>query len=320
MTVEYGPKLNYYKVFKSLVNQTYQYVTKHNIKSMVLGISGGIDSTVCAAICYEVNKITGIPLIGLSLPVKYAKEDIILCEQIGKAFCSDFKALNIKEMYKSLLSSSCSRTSFIGNPEHYLLEKLERLNERNPIINGNLQARSRMIHLYDEASLNKGIVIDTCNQTEYQLGFWTLHGDVGDFCPLRDLWKTEVYELAEWISETYNFIGSYLNDTNKGQLFFNKSEALKKSSLLEPTGGLGNGTDLEQIGAKSYADVDDILRSLLMFDKTESDGDFIAYSLQQEYVIKKYGKEVVDNVWGRHINTHFKRKPIHVIERFNYEN
>lgn len=57
------------------------------------------------------------------------------------------------------------------------------------------QARCRMMYLYDIASRHKGLVMSTDNQTEYQLGFWTIHGDVGDFDPIQDLWKTEVYEL-----------------------------------------------------------------------------------------------------------------------------
>lgn len=48
-----------------------------------------------------------------------------------------------------------------------------------PISKGNIQARLRMIYLYNLASIHKGLVMSTDNQTEYQLGFWTIHGDVG---------------------------------------------------------------------------------------------------------------------------------------------
>ena len=46
----------------------------------------------------------------------------------------------------------------------------------------------------------------TDNQTEYQLGFWTIHGDVGDFDPIQDLWKTEVYGLANYLRDRYRSI------------------------------------------------------------------------------------------------------------------
>lgn len=62
--------------------------------------------------------------------------------------------------------------------------------KRTPIADGNIQARLRMIYLYNLASIHKGLVMSTDNQTEYQLGFWTIHGDVGDFDPIQDLWKT----------------------------------------------------------------------------------------------------------------------------------
>ena len=63
-------ELNYEHVFNVLVDKTAEYVTSNNLKAMVLGISGGIDSTVVAAICHEVSKKTDIPLIGRSLPIK----------------------------------------------------------------------------------------------------------------------------------------------------------------------------------------------------------------------------------------------------------
>lgn len=57
--------------------------------------------------------------------------------------------------------------------------------KRTPIADGNIQARLRMIYLYNLASIHKGLVLSTDNQTEYQLGFWTIHGDVGDFNPIH---------------------------------------------------------------------------------------------------------------------------------------
>lgn len=68
-------ELNYEHVFNVLVDKTAEYVTENNLKAMVLGISGGIDSTVVAAICHEVSKKTGIPLIGRSLPIKNKSDE-----------------------------------------------------------------------------------------------------------------------------------------------------------------------------------------------------------------------------------------------------
>lgn len=61
-------RLNYEKVFKTLVEETGNYLVNHSLRAMVLGVSGGIDSTVVAAICCEVSRQTNIPLIGRSMP------------------------------------------------------------------------------------------------------------------------------------------------------------------------------------------------------------------------------------------------------------
>ena len=83
---------DYAKLFEHIVAETANYVTRNKLQAMVLGISGGIDSTVCAAICQEVSKKTGIPLIGRSLPTKHNKEgEKSAALMVGKAFCNDFK-------------------------------------------------------------------------------------------------------------------------------------------------------------------------------------------------------------------------------------
>ena len=76
-------RLNYEKVFKTLVEETGNYLVNHSLRAMVLGVSGGIDSTVVAAICCEVNKQTNIPLIGRSLPIKNKKDEFDVSTLVG---------------------------------------------------------------------------------------------------------------------------------------------------------------------------------------------------------------------------------------------
>ena len=80
--------LDYSKVFEVLVKETANYVKVNNLKAMVLGISGGIDSTVVAAICHEVSKQTGIPLIGRSLPIKNKSDEFDVSKLVGEALCN----------------------------------------------------------------------------------------------------------------------------------------------------------------------------------------------------------------------------------------
>jgi NAD+ synthase len=310
--------LNYSKVFDTLIDETKKYLEGHNLQAMVLGISGGIDSTVTAAICFEVSKRTGIPLIGRSLPIKNKDDEFNVSKLVGKAFCTDFKVCNLDE---SLLYTKALQT----------IEYFEGEGSISKIANGNIQARLRMIYLYNLASTHNGIVISTDNQTEYQLGFWTLHGDVGDFNPLFGLWKTEVYALADWLLQEYSMEHcEHLVRVSKGEEKPHlplKVEALKASMALTPTDGLGiSNSDLEQIGAKSYSEVDDILQEFEAFQ-------YLYPKQLAEMTLKEKAKEFLDNqemlyiepeviikVIDRHIKSEFKRKNLPIcITRDKYE-
>lgn len=147
-------KLNYEKVFNTLVNKTAEYLIENNLKAMVLGISGGIDSTVVAAICHEVSKQTGIPLIGRSLPIKNKNDEFSTSELVGKAFCNDFKVVYLEDSYSQILND------IVGFEEGFTEFGSSVQSEyQTPIANGNIQARLRMIYLYNLASIHKGLVM-----------------------------------------------------------------------------------------------------------------------------------------------------------------
>lgn len=305
-------KLNYEKVFCTLVDKTREYIQNNNLSAMVLGISGGIDSTVVAAICHEVSKRTGIPLIGRSLPIKNKNDEFGVSRLVGEAFCNDFAVCPMTRLYHAALKEVYQVENMERHESTYTIEELEQANGQTKIANGNIQARLRMMFLYNLASIHKGLVMSTDNQTEYQLGFWTIHGDVGDFNPLFGLWKTEVYELAKWIEVMYGTMAEGADEATDMDDYLNKELAIYKSIALTPTDGLGiSNSDLDQIGAKSYAEVDDILQTMLLYKNPEREKWDILYN--------KYGEEVVNKVWNRHLASEFKRKnlPI-VIERKLY--
>ena len=321
-------ELNYEHVFNVLVDKTAEYVTSNNLKAMVLGISGGIDSTVVAAICHEVSKKTDIPLIGRSLPIKNKEDEFSVSELVGEAFCDEFKVFNLSNSYKASLFDLCADAGLIKDCkgyEWYWVSDLEELTGRTPIANGNLQARCRMKHLYDIASIRKGLVMSTDNQTEYQLGFWTIHGDVGDFDPIQDLWKTEVYGLANYLRDRYKSkaLEALHNDYKETcDKYRAMSYAVYSSCKLIPTDGLGiSNSDLEQIGAKSYDEVDDILSRYIPFKEyRQKHGeplhphDEMAESDCWSQLCARHGEDVVNKVWSRHLASEFKRKkaPIYI--------
>lgn len=305
------------EVFNILVDRTERYLLDNNLQAMILGISGGIDSTVVAAIGYEVNKRTGIPLIGRSLPIRNKQDEFTTSKLVGKAFCNDFKVKDLQVSYTAALYDLICEEDQDFSQWEFALEtsRFEQHPSRTPIANGNLQARCRMKYLYDLAGRNKGCVLSTDNQTEYQLGFWTLHGDVGDFNPLFGLWKTEVYKLAEQMMHG-------MIDTGW--------DAIRQSMELTPTDGLGiSNSDLEQIGASSYNEVDPILKefkawkfihkclpeisNLPLRDKANM---FLEDA--SEYMLD-IDVRVIKDVIDRHVNSEFKRKNLPIcIERHEY--
>jgi NAD+ synthetase len=290
-------ELNYERVFNILVKETSNYITRNRLNAMVLGISGGIDSTVVAAICHEVSKQTGIPLIGRSLPIKNKEDEFDVSKLVGEAFCNDFKVVNLTDGYLAVYNS------IIGGEENLISCGDDAESKyQTPIANGNIQARLRMIYLYNLASIHKGLVMSTDNQTEYQLGFWTIHGDVGDFDPIQGLWKTEVYELAKWLIGYYYGCGIKKEvDADGARKICDMCEAIKKSISLTPTDGLGiSNSDLDQIGAKSYYDVDRVLQTLTCKASPEND------KLQDE-LTAELGPDVVGKITERHFKSRFKR-------------
>lgn len=308
---------DYGKVFEKLVQKTQDYLVGNDLSAMVLGISGGIDSTVVAAICREVSDRTGIPLIGRSLPTKFNKEgETTTADLVGKAFCNDYKIFNIDLNYRKLAYDIAFAEGFIDTSGPFDFDT--KLPKQTPIANGNIQARLRMIYLYNLASIYRGLVMDTDNLTENNLGYFTVHGDVGDFNPIGGLWKTEVFELAEYLQEQYalEHCNNIVNNTNLDLPY--KVLAIKASLALKPTAGLGiTDSDLEEIGAESYEQVDSILQEILAWrwltvkrnEVFESMWDMRNAFLEEQQMLD-IPIEIIIAVTDRHFKSEFKRKQL----------
>lgn len=270
--------LDYKEVTKNITEGLKRYCEKFGIKTLVLGISGGIDSTVVAAL----TKMTGIKLIGVSMPCT-TNED---CENdaaklVGEEFCDEFKVVNLQPMFEAM-EKFCQETSGM---------------ESTPISQGNIKARLRMITLYDIASKVGGIVLDTDNLTEDFLSFFTKHGDENDLTPIGGLWKHEVYDLAQYLSV----------------YVFPKSKALDASIALIPTDGNGVavGGDLAQIApGKSYDYVDNVLMNWVGLDNRVKADILKKGNIRSALGLPndKYDDENVAMIVNRSIKGEFKRK------------
>lgn len=270
--------LNMEVVCKILVEGIKKYLHDNHIEHVVIGLSGGIDSTVVAALC----RMSNAHIIGVSLPCSTnadAENDSALAA--GKEFCDSFKVVNLQEPYE-VMEKFCTDASGI---------------EKTPISQGNIKARLRMITLYDIASKVGGIVMDTDNLTEHFLGFWTLHGDDADFNPIGGLWKHEVYDLAKYMKEN----------------IFKDSKALEQAIALMPTDGNGvkEGGDLAQIApGKTYDDVDEILHAWVGLDSRIKElviKNYFDYGVFKK-LCEKHGYETVEAVILRSVRSEFKRK------------
>ena len=285
--------MNYKKVFETMVSETARYLGDSHLKTMVLGLSGGLDSTVTAAICQQVVKQypeLGLKFIGVSLPCSSnTTEENDSASLAMRGFCDEYWVQNLQDDYVHM-KATCE----LRYPS-------------TPISQGNIKARLRMIYLYNIASVTGGLVMDTDNLTEHNLGFWTIHGDVADFNPIGGLWKHEVYELCKYL---YTEVFTDADDV--------RHQALRAAYGILPTDGNGvaAGGDMAQIApGHTYEEVDDILNSYLQAGDDENAKNQTMQRLQAAY-----GEETVERVIRRHLNSAFKRKrmPI-VIPRSCYE-
>lgn len=231
-----------------------EYVQKCGLKSLVLGISGGIDSALCAALLRPVCQQNNIPLIGRSITIETNPNDEVARSlTIGNSFCTDFQHLDLTD-------------TFLENKKlliNYDASQLSKLRQ------GNMKARMRMMVLYDLAQLYRGIVISTDNYTEFLTGFWTLHGDVGDYAPIMNLWKTEVFNLATVL----------LEECNPEQF-----AALDSCIKATPVDGLGvSSCDCEQLGVPNYYEVDKLFAAYFNGDKSLEDHVLIQRYKRSEY-------------------------------------
>lgn len=264
--------MNYEKVLQNIREDVKYYLKDNpNIKSLVIGISGGMDSGLNAYILKPVCEELGIKLIGRYIHIDSNKpEEKNRAENVGVRFCNDFLSVDLTDYYN---------VSLPVYKEFVAMTKDDKLRR------GNIKARIRMIYLYNLAQKNSGIVIDNDNRTEHELGFWTLNGDVGDITPLACIWKSEIYDMSKWI------VGNFEKDENK-------IEVLNSLINAVPTDGLGiSESDLDQIGAPNYYVVDEILKAWLH--------TFSPFKMRKIY--QKYDEHIVNNVILRHENSKFKR-------------
>ncbi len=164
------------EIWQGLVVGLRDYIMKNGFKSAVLGLSGGIDSALVAAIA--VDSIGASNLFGVAMPSKYSSTHSIEdAQELANATGIDFRTVPIGKMVDSFMDS----LNLTGLAEE------------------NLQARVRGTTLMALSNAEGHLVLATGNKSELAVGYSTLYGDaVGGFAPIKDIYKTDVWALARW--------------------------------------------------------------------------------------------------------------------------
>ena len=183
-------------------------------QSLVIGISGGIDSSVSSTL----SALTGLKTIVLTMPIKQIENQHDLSLKHQEWLIKNFKNVEAHTISLDKLFETFSSTLNKFDNEHGF---------------ANSRARLRMTTLYQVAAANKGIVVGTGNKVEdFGVGFYTKYGDGGvDISPIADCNKTEVWELGKELGILNEIINAAPTDglwddgrTDEGQLGFNYQE------------------------------------------------------------------------------------------------
>ena len=177
---------DYLKLHDDIVEWIHTYTQTNNIESLVVGLSGGIDSAVVAMLCIDmVQTYKDVRVICVMMP--YDISD-------AESYARSLKFKRNVEFFGADADFYTHEIKSIVNA--YDLDRYSGYKQN--ILSGNLRARVRANILYDVAGATNGIVVGTGNLDENELGYFTKGGDgLTDILPIGNLHKYEVYELAK---------------------------------------------------------------------------------------------------------------------------
>lgn len=188
---------------KLLIRFIKEELAKFNFKKGILGLSGGLDSTVCA---YLASRALGPRnVFGLIMPYKDTfGKDVNDATDIAHQLNLEFLIIDISPMVDAYYTKHPSESR---------------------IMKGNKMARERMSILYDFSEREKALILGTSNKTELLLGYGTIHGDMAcAINPMGDLYKTQIRQLARYLAVPEKILkkkpsaGLWTGQTDEGEL------------------------------------------------------------------------------------------------------
>ncbi|CAN5687207.1 NAD(+) synthase [soil metagenome] len=253
-----------------LIGELAAYREQAGVGTAVLGMSGGVDSALTAALL----KKAGWRVIGFTLPIEQDPEETERGVEACGALGLEHRQLDLTEQYRSMVAGLGGLDAELASGDAAAVRTRR----------GNVRARLRMITLYDQAHRFGGLVASTDNFSELAAGFWTLHGDVGDLAPVQALLKS--WEVP-WMARA--------------------AGVPERTWRAKPTDGLGIGEgDEAQIGA-TYLEFDLAVaalgRAMAAHPGRDAAGLVAALDLGDD----EHARGALDAVLGRLRTTWFKR-------------
>lgn len=255
------------QLYNALVLGTHDYLKKNKFNKAIIGLSGGIDSAVTLAIAVEALGSENVKAI-LMKSIYTSQESVVDAKDCARKLNVKLEEIPIIELHQ-LFEISLSK----------IFTKYSK-----DITEENLQSRIRATLLMAISNKEKSLLLTTGNKSEIAVGYCTLYGDMcGAFSVLKDVFKSQVYELAKYINKKSNL-------ENQHNLI--PENILKKKPSAELK---FNQTDQDSL--PSYDILDDILERYIEKKQTSI-----------EIINSGYSKEVVNNVLQLLKAAEFKRK------------
>lgn len=244
-------------IYQALLLGVRDYVHKNGFSKVCLGVSGGIDSALVATIA--VDALGAENVRGVRLPSRYSTHHSLTdAEALAINLGCGLDTIAIEEVFISVLQ----------NYQNMLRGEIK----NDSVTEQNIQARIRGMMLMAISNEFNELLLTTGNKSEYAVGYATIYGDMcGGFAPLKDVYKTQVYELSLWRNDNIPR-GSYLD----------KLKVIPVSSLNKPPSAELAHDDFDHDILPVYKILDAILFSLIEEDKTIE--EIIAQGFSEEEV------------------------------------
>lgn len=281
------------QITELIIQKLADYIQEYSIKNVLIGVSGGIDSSIVALLALKTLHNINQSITNQDKQINY-QAYFLDCESDPQDFS---KAQKLADRFKFNLQKIDLSDWYRQSPLYQALSPEQKKIEK--IAQGNIKARLRMITLYHFAKLNQAIYLDTDDLSEKLMGFWTRHGDEGDVKIIQSLTKTELYDLGEY----YQIPQQILNSPPADGLKVTSSSLAKDQLNLDylyieylmssfVNQGFNDNGSIDQIKTLKFQSFVDE-----MANKTQIKNDQIIKVIQQALQTafkRKYGDNVAD--------------------------